>query len=55
MSYSVKILYQPRFADAHTLSLAKLNCESGNQINLNLKGYSHKYNVTFSNNSLNFG
>jgi len=55
MSYSVKILYQPRFVDSHTLSLAKLTCESGNQINFNLKGYSHKFNVTFSNSSINFG
>lgn len=55
MSYAVKVLYQPKFVDSHTLSLAKLSCESGNQVSLNLKGYSHKFNVTFSNNSINFG
>ena len=55
MSYAVKVLYQPKFVDTNTLSLAKLMCESGNQINLNLKGYSHKFNVTFSSNSINFG
>lgn len=55
MSYSVKVNYQPRFVDSSTISSAKVICESGNQINLNLKGYSHKFNVNFSANSINFG
>ena len=55
MSYAVKVLYQPKFVDAHTLSVAKLNCVSGNQVSLNLKGYSHKFKVTLSSNSINFG
>jgi hypothetical protein len=55
MSYSVKVNYQPKFVDTTTLSNAKIICDSGNQINLNLKGYSHRFNVSFSANSLNFG
>ncbi len=30
-------------------------CESGNQFNLNLKGHSKKFNVSFNVNSINFG
>jgi hypothetical protein len=55
MLYSVKVNYQPKFVDTFTLSGAKLQCESGNEVNLNLKGYSHRFNVTFSTNSINFG
>lgn len=55
MSFSVKIYYQPKFVDSFTLSNARIVCESGNKIGLRLKGYSHRFNVNFSANSLNFG
>ena len=55
MSYAVKVFYQPKFVDCNTLSTARLNCQSGNQVSLNLKGFSHKFNVTFSASSINYG
>ena len=55
MSYAVKVFYQPKFVDCQTISTAKINCQSGNQINLSLKGYSKRFNVTFNTQSINFG
>jgi len=55
MSYSVKILYQPKFVDCQTISTAKVSCQSGNQLNLSLKGHSRRFNVAFNTQSINFG
>lgn len=37
------------------LSEVQIICESGNTINLRLKGNSKKFNVSMSTNSINFG
>lgn len=55
MSYAVKVYYQPKFVDCQTISTAKVNCQSGNQLNLSLKGHSRRFNVAFSTQSINFG
>jgi hypothetical protein len=55
MTYSVKVNYAPKFVDFKTITNAKMICESGNQFNLNLKGHSKKFNVSFNVNSINFG
>jgi hypothetical protein len=55
MSYAVKINYQPKFVDATTINNFKMVCESGNKIDLSLKGHSNRFNVAFNSSSINFG
>jgi hypothetical protein len=55
MSFAVKVNYNPGFVDCRTLNNFNLQCESGNQISLNLKGHSKRFNVSFNTNSINFG
>lgn len=54
MSFAVKVIYTPRFGDNNDISKFKMICESGNQIDLQCKGNSKRYNISFSTNSINF-
>jgi hypothetical protein len=55
MSYAVKVNYQPKFVDTTTINNFNMVCESGNKIDLSLKGQSIRFNVSFNASSINFG
>jgi hypothetical protein len=55
MSFSLKVNYTPGFPDYKTIGNFKLICQSGNEINLSLKGQSKRFKVSFNTNSINFG
>jgi hypothetical protein len=55
MSFSVKINYSPNFVDLKTINNFNLVCDNGNQLTLNLKGNSKRFNVYFNTSSINFG
>jgi hypothetical protein len=55
MSLAVKVSYLPGFADWRSISNFSVQCESGNQLPLSLRGSSRRFNAYFSSNSLNFG
>lgn len=55
MSYSVKVNYTPSFVDCRTINNFTLVCNNGNQLPINLRGNSKRFNVYFNTSSLNFG
>ena len=54
-SFALKLCYTPRFVDYEDISKFKMICESGNQIDLFLKGTSTKFSVALNTSSVNFG
>lgn len=55
MSFNVKIQYTPLFVNTKTINNFKMICESGNDVNLNIRGDSNSFNVYFNTSSINFG
>lgn len=55
MSLAVRVSYLPRFTDWRSIGNFNVQCESGNQLPLSLKGASRRFNVYFSASSINFG
>jgi hypothetical protein len=55
MSFSIKTIFTPGFADCNTTGNFKIACASGNELPLVLRGKSHRFKVSFNTTSINFG
>jgi hypothetical protein len=54
-SFEVKINYLPQIYGMSNLSRFRIACEGGNDLKLDCRGVSDRFDVKLSNRSLNFG